>query len=145
MGNFTALRRRIDQLETVSMNKKCKALQAAVLALSEAPKAPEGMIFEIAGQKRDLHSERKQLQAEVDRCHKAMVCRRLASQPAVDSGFSLFCAPLLFIFFALAYLVWRRISAPRRTKDYGKFVKHGSRLVPAWRQAHEESDPYNIV
>merc|ERR1711964_221610 len=68
--------------------------------------------------------------------------RRLAAlEPASDSSFSLLWAPLFLIFLALAYLVMRRVTAPRRPKDYGKFVKHGSRQVPAWRQAHESNDP----
>merc|ERR1711964_212829 len=73
--------------------------------------------------------------------------RRLAAAPelASDSSFSLLWAPLLLIFLALAYLVMRRVTAPRRPKNYGKFVKHGSRQVPAWRQAHESNDLYDIV
>merc|ERR1711964_318739 len=72
--------------------------------------------------------------------------RRLAAlEPASDSSFSLLWAPLLLIFLALAYLVMRRFTAPRRPRDYGKFVKHGSRQVPAWRQVHESCDPYDIV
>merc|ERR1711964_89713 len=70
------------------------------------------------------------------------VTRRLATDPAFasDAGLSFLWAPLLCF---LAYVVWRRLSAPPRPKDHGTYVKHGTRLVPAWRQAHEDSDPYD--
>merc|ERR1711964_809107 len=97
----------------------------------------------------DLKESLRQLDLEAHAATAMVSGRRLATEPALaaDATISPLWAPLVFILCFLAYMVWRRFSAPPRPKDHGTYVKHGSHLVPVhvWRQAHEDSDPYDNV
>merc|ERR1712096_306930 len=63
--------------------------------------------------------------------------RRLATAEPTNSGFSLVWAPLVFLLLVLAYMVVRRVTAPRRAKKYDDLVNDESVEISMPTQAHE--------